>query len=109
MSTDVSDYIATLEKSQQREDAMALVKLLEEESGYEARLGGKVIYCGLYNYKLANGKDGVGIVTGFLPRTADLSIYIMPGFAAYAEQLEVLGKHKSAKCCLYVKKARGPR
>jgi hypothetical protein len=44
------------------------------------------------------------MATGFSPRKASLSIYIMPGYQDYAEILERLGKHKTGRSCLYVNK-----
>ena len=33
-----------------------------------------------------------------------LTLYIMPGFERYGELLERLGKHKTGKSCLYIKR-----
>jgi hypothetical protein len=33
-----------------------------------------------------------------------LTLYIMPGFDQYDELLQKLGKHKTGKSCLYIKK-----
>ena len=41
---------------------------------------------------------------GFSPRKQALTIYIMPGFSEYDEILEKLGKYKTGKSCLYIKK-----
>jgi len=43
-------------------------------------------------------------LTGFSPRTQDLTLYIMAGFERYGELLNRLGKHKAGKACLYIKK-----
>ena len=45
--------------------------------------------------------------TGFSPRKANLSLYIMPGyqFDKMSDLLSQLGKHKTSKgSCLYIKK-----
>lgn len=43
-------------------------------------------------------------VTGFSPRKSDLTLYIMAGFDRHTELLKHLGKFKTGKSCLYVKK-----
>jgi len=39
-----------------------------------------------------------------LPRKNDLTLYIMRGFEAIPELMDRLGKHKTGKSCLYIKK-----
>ena len=43
-------------------------------------------------------------IIGFSPRKNDLTLYLMPGFEQRAELLGRLGKHKTGKSCLYLKK-----
>ena len=40
----------------------------------------------------------------FSPRKQDLTVYIMPGFEKYTELMEQLGKHRTGKSCLYIKR-----
>lgn len=42
--------------------------------------------------------------TGFSPRATSLTLYIMTGFERHDEIVEQLGKFKTGKSCLYVKK-----
>ncbi len=44
------------------------------------------------------------MITGLSPRKSSLSVYIMPGFDAYADKLAKLGKYKTGKSCLYINK-----
>jgi predicted GIY-YIG superfamily endonuclease len=41
---------------------------------------------------------------GFSPRKAELVLYVLTGFAGQADLLARLGKHKTGKVCLYIKK-----
>ena len=41
---------------------------------------------------------------GFSPRKAELVLYVLTGFAGQSDLLARLGKHKTGKVCLYVKK-----
>jgi len=43
-------------------------------------------------------------LVGFSPRKSDLTLYLMPGFEDRAELMARLGKHKTGKSCLYLKK-----
>ena len=44
------------------------------------------------------------MLCGFAPRKQNLAIYIMSGFARYPALMKKLGKHKTGKSCLYVKR-----
>ncbi len=105
MNKDLQEFVSSIEGKQKQDDTKLLIKLMEEASGFEASLSGKIIGYGLYGFKYKNGKDGDRIVTGFSPRKQNLTIYIMNGFSKYKNELEKLGKHKiSNKCCLYINK-----
>lgn len=41
---------------------------------------------------------------GFAPRKGQLSLYMTFDAANYSEELEVIGKHKIGKGCIYLKK-----
>lgn len=85
-------------------DALKLVEIMREETGYEPYLDGKIISFGSYHYAYESGREGDCCVTGFSPTKQRISIYIIPGFSNYQSELEDIGKHKTGKCCLYVNK-----
>ena len=66
--------------------------------------GTSIIGYGTYHYVYDSGRESDFLATGFSPRKAALSIYIMPGYADFTEILGRLGKHKIGKSCLYVNK-----
>jgi len=41
---------------------------------------------------------------GFSPRKQELTLYIMPGCSKYERLLNSLGKHRTGKSCLYIKR-----
>lgn len=104
MKKAVRDFLKGLENDSQREDSFKLIRLMEEESGYQAALHGTMIGFGMYHYKYASGREGDWFVTGFAPRKRNMTVYIMPGFSDYEKELATIGKHKSAKSCLYFNK-----
>lgn len=103
MKKAIRDHLNSLENEQQRQDCLALIKLMEEETGYSAALHGTMIGFGMYHYKYASGREGDWFVTGFAPRKRNMTVYIMPGFSGYEKELAKIGKHKTAKSCLYFK------
>lgn len=104
MNEELEQFISKIENARRREDSEVLLKIMEEESGYKPYLTGSMIGFGRYHYKYESGREGDSLVTGFSPRKQNLAIYIMPGFAAYRETLDKLGKHKTGKSCLYINK-----
>lgn len=104
MNKQLKDYFSQFGSETKYKDCVNLVRILEEESGFKPVLRGKIVGFGLYHYQYASGREGEAIVTGFAPQKARISIYIMPGFDDYRKELATLGKHKTAKCCLYINK-----
>lgn len=102
---DVAAFLAAVAHPTRRADARALDALFQEITGWRPRLWGpSIIGYGQYHYRYASGREGDFIATGFSPRKASLSIYIMPGYQDYGAILSRLGKHKTGKACLYVNK-----
>ena len=66
--------------------------------------GGSIVGYGSYDYKYASGHGGSWPICGFSPRAQNITIYIMPGFSKFEKQLKKLGKYKTGKSCLYIKK-----
>lgn len=59
---------------------------------------------GSYHYTCASGHEGDAALAGFAVRGAMFSIYIVSGFDGQEALLARLGKHKTSKACLYVKR-----
>lgn len=103
--TSVADFIASIENAKRREDAAAIDMLMQEVMGEPGKMWGKsIIGYGSYKYKYKSGREGEWMLTGFSPRKAATTLYIMSGFEQYDGLMEKLGKYKTGKSCLYVKK-----
>lgn len=101
----VADFIATVQDEQKKADALVVLQLMEEVTGEPAKMWGKsIIGFGSYHYKYASGREGEWMLTGFSPRKTALTIYLMGGVDRNAELLAKLGKHKTGKSCLYLKR-----
>jgi hypothetical protein len=100
----VKDFLNAVEDEQKRKDSFKLLKMIEEISGEPAKMWGPTIVgFGTYHYVYASGREGDWMLTGFSPRKASLTLYLMAGFEQLEIELTNLGKHKVGKGCLYVK------
>lgn len=105
--TSVNDFINGIGDEEKREDAKKLLNIFEQVTGEKpAMWGSAIIGFGLYHYKSErSSQEGDWPLTGFSPRKAAFSLYIMAGFDNYKDILKNLGKFKiSGGSCLYVKK-----
>ena len=59
---------------------------------------------GSYHYRYPSGREGDFMLTGFSPRKTALTVYIMPGFSSFKSLMAKLGKFKTGKSCLYIKR-----
>lgn len=101
----VRDFLNQVEDEERRKDCFAVLKLMKEVTNAEPEMwGSSIVGFGRYRYRYASGREGEWPVTGFSPRKNDLTLYVMPGFESSAELMAKLGKYKTGKCCLYLKK-----
>ncbi|MBF4493267.1 DUF1801 domain-containing protein [Flavobacterium sp. JLP] len=101
----VVDFINTVEDEIKRNDAFELIKIMQNTTGFEAKMWGpSIIGFGSYHYKYESGHEGDAPLAGFSPRKAAISLYVYLTPENREELLSKLGKHKSAKGCIYIKK-----
>ena len=99
----VDAFIDSVDHVGRREDARSLDALFREVTGFAPRMWGtSMIGYGRYHYVYDSGREGDFLATGFSPRKANMSIYIMPGYQDYSDILAELGPHKTGASCLYV-------
>ena len=101
----VDQFLAAVEPERKRQEALQLDALFRRVTGWAPLMWGpSMIGYGSYHYRYASGREGDMLATGFSPRKARHSIYILPGYADYSDLLQRLGKHSTGKSCLYVNK-----
>jgi hypothetical protein len=101
---DRETWLAGVEPAR-REEAGRLLALFGEVTGWEPRLWGpSMVGFGRYVYRYDSGHGGESLATGFSPRKAELSIYLMPGGGDFGPILARLGPHRMTKACLYIKR-----
>lgn len=103
--SEVERFLAAVEPPRRHTEAAQLDQFFRDVTGWTPRLwSGSILGYGSYDYTYASGRSGTYLATGFSPRKAKLSIYIMPGYADFEPILARLGKHKKGKSCLYLNK-----
>lgn len=102
---DVAAFLASVEPERRRLDGLRLNQIFQEETGFKPVIWGtSIIGYGRYHYVYESGREGDFLATGFAPRKANMSIYIMPGYANFENIMARLGKHKTGRSCLYINK-----
>ncbi|MEX0860049.1 MAG: DUF1801 domain-containing protein [Cucumibacter sp.] len=100
----VVDFLDAVEPAEKRADVKTLDKLFRKVTGDKPKMwGSAIVGYGNYHYK-GRSSEGDWMATGFSPRKANLTLYIMLGFGDYAALLQKLGKYTTGKGCLYIKR-----
>lgn len=101
----VAAYIAAIRDDARRADCEALIALMTKATTFEATMWGtSIVGFGSYHYVYESGREGDSCLVGFSSRKGDISIYLVGNFPERDGLLAVLGKHKVAKACLYIRK-----
>jgi hypothetical protein len=78
---------------------------MRDITGEEPKMWGPtMVGFGSYHYRYASGHEGDTFLTGFSPRKSNLTLYVTSGFGAQEELMAKLGKYKTGKSCLYIKR-----
>lgn len=100
----VTKFLDSVADEQKRADCFEVVKIMKQVTREEPRMWGtSIVGFGSYHYKGKSGREGDWMLTGFSPRKANLTLYLMGGLDAHADLLKKLGKHTRGGGCLYVK------
>jgi hypothetical protein len=101
----VADFIKNVKDEGKRKDSFHLIDMVKKQTGFEPKMWGpSIVGFGTYHYKYDSGHEGDSPLVGFSPRAAALTIYLSGNFEKREELLKKLGKHKTEKGCIYIKK-----
>lgn len=101
----VSAFIANVHDPERRADCEAVCALMEKATKAKPVMwGSSIVGFGSMKLHYASGKKLDWPLVGFSPRKDALTLYIMAGFEDYSSLMERLGKHKTGKSCLYLKR-----
>lgn len=100
-----STYIASITDEGRRADIQDIHDMMCMVSGMPAKMwGASIVGFGDYHYKYASGREGDHFRIGYSNRVKQISIYIMPGYDDFDDELSRLGKASKGKSCLYIKR-----
>lgn len=101
----VTAFINGIDDRQKKADAKKIAAMMRKATGTRGKMWGEqIVGFGSYSYTNSAGKDFEWMLTGFSPRKQALSVYIMPGFSRFDAMMKKLGKFKTGKSCLYIKR-----
>ena len=100
----VDAYLAAIPDEERREECKVIAEMMQRATKVKPQMWGSMVGFGSYHYKYPTGREGDWFLTGFAPRKQALTLYIMAGFVQYDELLNKLGKYRTGKSCLYIKK-----
>jgi hypothetical protein len=101
----VEKFLNQVTDETRREDCFKVARMMEEITGCKPQMWGpSIVGFGSYHYKYASGQEGDWPIAAFSPRKQDLTLYIMPGFQDQSDLMKQLGKHRTGKSCLYIKR-----
>lgn len=85
-------------------DCRTIAALMQAASGEAPVMWGAIIGFGRYKLRYSDGREAEWPIVAFAARKTDLTIYVVPGVSGYEALLSKLGKHKTSKACLYIKR-----
>ena len=98
-------FVESIADEAKRADAKRLLKIFADATGEKPVMWGpSIIGYGSYHYKYDSGREGEMCLVGFSPRAAAHALYVNVAFPGHDAALKKLGKCKTAKVCLYIKK-----
>ena len=102
---DVTAFIDAVANEQQRADARRIANLMERLTGHKPYMyGSSIVGFGSCHYKYESGREGDMPLLAFSPRKANTVLYITDGYDKYGDLMARLGKHKTGRSCLYIKR-----
>lgn len=98
-------FLNGISDDKKRQDSFVILGLFEKATQEEPRMwGSSIIGFGQYHYRYDSGREGDWLLTGFSPRKDALTLYLGLGSGGFEDLLGKLGKYKTSKGCLYIKK-----
>ncbi|MGV3765190.1 MAG: DUF1801 domain-containing protein [Chitinophagaceae bacterium] len=101
----VKDFLSLIQEADKKKDCLEICALMEQWTGLPPVMwGDAMVGFGKYHYKYASGHEGDCFRCGFSPRKQNISLYVTMGFEHIQDLMKALGKVKTGKACIYIKK-----
>jgi hypothetical protein len=99
----VDSYLGAIQDEARRKDCEVLTKLMARASGHPPKMWStSIVGFGTLHYRYESGREGDICLVGFSSRKGDISLY---GLRVGPSQAFLnLGKHKTGKGCLYIRR-----
>lgn len=101
----VTAFLKSVENPDRRRDCRRIAAMMRAATGARpAMWGSSMVGYGRYHYRYASGREGDWFECGYAPRAQTIAVYIMPGFGPFEHLMKRLGKYRTGKSCLYIKR-----
>lgn len=101
----VEEFLNTIEDEHKRADSFKLLEMFSRLSGEDPKMWGPAIVgFGSKKLRYASGRELDWPITAFSPRKGDLTLYVNDSTGGADHLMAKLGKYKTGKGCLYIKK-----
>ncbi|MEO5938431.1 MAG: DUF1801 domain-containing protein [Sphingomonas sp.] len=101
----VDDFLDAVPDPVRRADGKTVDAMMRRVTGLApAMWGSTIIGYGSYRYQYDSGRGGEACRMGFSPRKTELVLYVLADRPGLDADLAQLGKHRTGKVCLYVRK-----
>jgi hypothetical protein len=101
----VENFLNEIKDERRRQDCFAVMEILQKATRSKPKMwGDSIVGFGACRCAYASGREIDWFLAGFSPRKQALTLYLMGGFPEHQALMQRLGKCKSGKGCLYIKK-----
>lgn len=101
----VEDFLDSVKDETVRDDSRKIIGLMWKATNAGPKMWGtNIIGFGSRHLKYESGRELDWMKIGFSPRKANLTLYLNLGDGGNEDLLATLGKHKTGKGCLYIKR-----
>ena len=101
----VDEFVHAVGDPGRRQDCLALIALMKKITRCEPKMwGSSIVGFDDHHYRYESGREGDTFVLGFSPRKDAITLYLGPGLERFRETLDQLGKHRTGKGCLYIRR-----
>lgn len=101
----VEDFLNSVSDENVRQDCLKIVDLMSKATDAKPKMWGEsIVGFGKQPLKYSTGRELEWPIIAFSPRKQNLTLYLNMGEGWNEELLAKLGKHKTGKGCLYIKR-----
>ena len=101
----VDDYLASRANAEQLTDCRAMIDICQRATKQRPKMWGpSIVGFGSYTYRYESGHSGQAPLVGFAIRGRELVLYLSMDGPAQTALLSRLGRHRTGKVCLYIKR-----